>query len=158
MGYVVTNETELNLREERSSTAPVVGKAKSGEIVELLDTTDPAAPQYSGEELTGLLLLDAEGKSVSTVRRYSDRTVIAPRLPTLGKVTGGCNILQSGNGSGVTFGFNAQNTQKGMKGSGVVVDHNIRKKVRIIDVTFFAVAGAKAVFMGRAEVNGVEEK
>lgn len=76
---------------------------------------------------------------------------------TLGKVTGGGNILQSDRGSGVTFGFNAQNTEKGMQGSGAVIDHNIGKKVKILDVTFFAVTGTKAVFMGRAEINGVEE-
>lgn len=78
--------------------------------------------------------------------------------PTLGKVTGGGNILLSGNGSGMTFGFNAQNTENGMKGSGIVVDHSVGKKVKIIDVTFFAVNGTKAVFMGRAQVNGQEEK
>jgi hypothetical protein len=77
---------------------------------------------------------------------------------TFGKVTGGGNIAQSGGGSGVTFGFNAQNTENGMKGSGTIIDHNAGIKVKILDVVTFAIAGTHATLTGRAEVNGVEEK
>jgi hypothetical protein len=78
--------------------------------------------------------------------------------PTLGKITGGGNILKNSNGGGVNFGFNAQSTDNGMKGSGVVVDHSSGKLVKIIDVTYLGVAGTQAVFLGTAEVNGVVEK
>jgi hypothetical protein len=79
---------------------------------------------------------------------------------TLGKVTGGGQILHApgvASNSGVTFGFVALNTDQGMRGSGVVIDHATNTKIRILNVTQVAVAGTHATFSGRAEVNGVEE-
>ena len=84
---------------------------------------------------------------------YSSNAV----LTTPGKVTGGGSILQAGGPAGVAFGFVAQNTEQGMKDSGVVIDHATGTRIRIIDVTQLAVAGTHATFRGRAEVNGVEE-
>ncbi len=78
--------------------------------------------------------------------------------PTVGKITGGGTILKTSDNVGVNFGFNAQSTGNGMKGSGVVVDHSAGKTVKIIDVTYLGVAGTQAVFLGIAEVNGVVEK
>lgn len=60
--------------------------------------------------------------------------------------------------SASTFGFNAQNTENGMKGAGTVIDHNLGVKIKILTVATFAVAGTHATFTGRAEVNGVEER
>ena len=77
---------------------------------------------------------------------------------TPGKVTGGGTVSQSEKNSGITFGFNAQNTDNGMKGSGTVIDHNAGVKVKILDVQTFFISGTHATFTGRAEVNGVEEK
>jgi hypothetical protein len=77
---------------------------------------------------------------------------------TFGKVTGGGNITQTIGGSGVTFGFNAQNTEKGMKGSGTIIDHNAGVRVKILDVSTFSIVGTHATFTGTAEVNGVVEK
>ena len=78
-------------------------------------------------------------------------------ISTLGKVTGGGNILQTQGGRGVTFGFNAQNTDKGMKGSGSIIDHGVGTTVRIREVTTLAMAGTHATILGTAEVNGVVE-
>jgi hypothetical protein len=77
---------------------------------------------------------------------------------TFGKVTGGGNISQTAGGSGVTFGFNAHSTEKGLKGSGTIIDHNAGIKVKILDVTTFSIVGTHATFTGTAEVNGVVEK
>jgi hypothetical protein len=77
---------------------------------------------------------------------------------TFGKVTGGGNISPTAGGSGVTFGFNAQNTENGMKGSGTIIDHNAGVRVKILDVTTFSIVGTHATFTGTAEVNGVVEK
>ena len=44
-----------------------------------------------------------------------------------------------------------------MKGSGVIIDHNLGTKVKILDVTLFGIAGSHATFVGRAEVNSVVE-
>ena len=77
---------------------------------------------------------------------------------TPGKVTGGGNITHSDRNSGITFGFNAQNNDNGMKGSGTVIDHNAGVKVKILDVQTFFISGTHATFTGKAEVNGVEEK
>ena len=77
---------------------------------------------------------------------------------TLGKVTGGGNITHSDRNSGITFGFNAQNNDNGMKGSGTIIDHNAGVKVKILDVQTFFISGTHATFTGKAEVNGVEEK
>ena len=79
---------------------------------------------------------------------------------TLGKVTGGGQILHAPDAlgaGGVTFGFVAMNTDGGMKGSGVVVDHDTGTTIRILDVTSLMVVGTHATFSGRAEVNGVEQ-
>lgn len=78
-------------------------------------------------------------------------------ISTLGKVTGGGNILQTSGGRGVTFGFNAQNTDKGMKGSGSIIDHSIGTTVKIREVTTLVIAGTHATILGTAEVNGVVE-
>jgi len=76
---------------------------------------------------------------------------------TPGKVTGGGTIVQVDRGSGITFGFNAQNNDGRMKGTGTIIDHNAGVKVKILDVATFAVVGTHATFTGRAEVNGLEE-
>lgn len=76
---------------------------------------------------------------------------------TLGKITGGGNI-EVGGGNGVTLGFNAQNTENGMKGSGTIIDHNAGIRVKILDVKTFSIVGTHATFTGTAEVNGVVEK
>jgi hypothetical protein len=78
-------------------------------------------------------------------------------ISTLGKVTGGGSILQGEGGRGVTFGFNANNTDKGMKGSGSIIDHSVGTTVKIREVTTLAVAGTHATILGTAEVNGVVE-
>ena len=78
-------------------------------------------------------------------------------ISTLGKVTGGGNIVQTAGGRGVTFGFNAQNTDRGMKGSGSIIDHNVGTTIKILDVTTLAIAGTHATILGTAEVNGVVE-
>jgi hypothetical protein len=77
---------------------------------------------------------------------------------TPGKVTGGGNIVPSDRNTGLTFGFNAQNTDNGMKASGTVIDHNAGVKVKILDVETFVISGTHATFTGKAEVNGVVEK
>ena len=77
---------------------------------------------------------------------------------TPGKVTGGGTIVQPDSKSGITFGFNAQNTDQGMKGAGTVIDHRVGIKLKILDVQTFVISGTHATFTGRAEVNGVEEK
>lgn len=77
---------------------------------------------------------------------------------TFGKITGGGNISQAGGGSGVTFGFNAQNTENGFKGSGTIIDHNAGINVKILDVVTFSISGTHGTFIGRAEVNGIEER
>lgn len=79
-------------------------------------------------------------------------------VSTPGKVTGGGNIVQTDRSTGITFGFNAQNTDNGMKGSGTVIDHNAGVKVKILEIETFGISGTHATFTGRAEVNGVEEK
>jgi hypothetical protein len=79
-------------------------------------------------------------------------------ISTLGKVTGGGSILQAEGGRGVTFGFNANNTDKGMKGSGSIIDHSVGTTVKIREVTTLAVSGTHATILGMAEVNGVVEK
>lgn len=79
-------------------------------------------------------------------------------MPSTGKVTGEGNIAQTGSGNGVTLGFNAQNTEQGMKGSGTIIDPNAGVKVKLIDVTSFAISGTHATFAGKAEVNGVEQR
>ena len=79
-------------------------------------------------------------------------------LPTFGKVTGGGNLTQGDQKAAVTFGFNAQNTDNGMKAAGTVIDHNAGVKVKILDVTAFSISGTHATFSGTAEVNGVVEK
>lgn len=79
-------------------------------------------------------------------------------ISTFGKVTGGGSILQAEGGRGVTFGFNANNTDKGMKGSGSIIDHSVGTTVKIREVTTLAVAGTHATILGTAEVNGVVEK
>jgi hypothetical protein len=78
-------------------------------------------------------------------------------ISTLGKVTGGGSILQTQGGRGVTFGFNAQNTDKGMKGSGSIIDHSVGTTVKIREVTTLAIAGTHATILGTAEVNGILE-
>jgi hypothetical protein len=78
--------------------------------------------------------------------------------PTFGKVTGGGNLTQGDQKAAVTFGFNAQNTENGMKGAGTIIDHNAGVKVKILDVTAFSISGTHATFSGSAEVNGVVEK
>ena len=75
---------------------------------------------------------------------------------TPGKVTGGGNITYSDRNSGITFGFNAQNNDNGMKGSGTIIDHNAGVKVKILDVQTFFISGTHATFTGKADVNGVE--
>jgi hypothetical protein len=77
---------------------------------------------------------------------------------TFGKVTGGGHIQHKDDGSGVTFGFNAQNSDNGLKGSGVIIDRNLGIRVKILDVQAFGIAGTHAVFTGDAEVNGHVEK
>jgi len=77
---------------------------------------------------------------------------------TFGKVTGGGNLTQGDQKAAVTFGFNAQNTENGMKGAGTIIDHNAGMKVKILDVTAFSISGTHATFSGNAEVNGVVEK
>ena len=66
--------------------------------------------------------------------------------------------MPTGSTNGITFGFNAQNGDNGMKGSGSVIDHNVGVKIKIVDVETFAVTGTKVTFSGTAEVNGVAEK
>jgi hypothetical protein len=78
-------------------------------------------------------------------------------ISTLGKVTGGGSILQTQGGRGVTFGFNAQNTDKGMKGSGSIIDHSVGTTVKIREVTTLAIDSTHATILGTAEVNGVVE-
>jgi len=77
---------------------------------------------------------------------------------TPGKVTGGGNIVPLDRNTGMTFGFNAQNTDNGMKGAGTVIDHIAGVKVKILEVQTFVISGTHATFTGTAEVNGVEEK
>ena len=72
-------------------------------------------------------------------------------------MTGGGNIQQTAGGRGVTFGFNAQNTDKGMKGSGSIIDHSMGTTVKIREVTTLIIAGTRATILGTAEVNGVVE-
>ena len=78
-------------------------------------------------------------------------------VQTPGKVTGGGTIVQEGSKNGLTFGFNAQNNNDQMKGSGTIIDHNAGVRVKILDVATFGVVGSHATFTGRAEVNGVQE-
>jgi hypothetical protein len=75
---------------------------------------------------------------------------------TPGKVTGGGHHHET-TGRSVTFGFNAQNTDDGMKGAGLVIDRNVGVRIKILTVEAFAQDGAWAAFTGKAEVNGVPE-
>ena len=100
--------------------------------------------------------IDASGKLLAlkfTQIFHSSNVVVS----TLGKVTGGGNMLQTAGGRGVTFGFNAQNTDRGMKGSGSIIDHSMGTTVKIREVTTFIIAGTHATILGTAEVNGVVE-
>lgn len=75
---------------------------------------------------------------------------------TAGKVTGGGHHTPA-SGSGVTFGFNAQNTDNGMKGTGLVIDRNVGVRIKILTVEAFAQTETWAAFTGQAEVNGILE-
>ena len=75
---------------------------------------------------------------------------------TVGKVTGGGRNNET-TGRGVTFGFNAQNTDDGMKGNGLVIDRNVGVRIKILTIEAFAQAGTWAAFTGKAEVNGILE-
>ena len=78
-------------------------------------------------------------------------------VSTPGRVTGGGDILHIGGGTGVSFGFNAQNDERGLQGSGVVVDRQANVRIKILNVSGLVVAGTHATFRGRAQVNGVEQ-
>lgn len=75
---------------------------------------------------------------------------------TVGKVTGGGRNNET-TGSGVTFGFNAQNTDDGLKGTGLVIDRNVGVRIKILTVEAFAQTDTWAAFTGKAEVNGILE-
>ncbi len=112
----------------------------------------------------GQATLDFSGSSDSstkppTVRMQFTEIFHSSNLvrSTPGKVTGGGTIVPPESKIGITFGFNAQNTDQGMKGAGTIIDHNAGIKLKILDVQTFVVSGTHATFTGRAEVNGVEE-
>lgn len=73
-----------------------------------------------------------------------------PGLSKPGKATGGGRLL-----SGVTFGFNARDTDHGAHGHCNVVDHAAGKHIKCSDVTSFDRVGKHATFLGNATVNGM---
>lgn len=46
---------------------------------------------------------------------------------------------------------------KASKGAGVIVDHTLGVRIKILEVATFGVAGTHATITGKAEVNGVTE-
>jgi hypothetical protein len=140
------------------STDKATGVTTISTIVPTLDysATVRAAPDSGKATLDLFASIDKLGLTTLQFTEifHSSNTV----QPSFGKVTGGGNIAQTASGSGVTFGFNAHNTDQGMKGAGTIIDHNAGVKVKILDVTSFSIKGTHATFTGKAEVNGVEEK
>lgn len=81
-------------------------------------------------------------------------------LSTPGQVTGGGQVGAT-NGERITFGFNAQSTDKGLKGVCTVIDQATDTQIKCLDVTALvqtpatAQGGAGATFFGNATINGV---
>ena len=86
----------------------------------------------------------------------SDQGVVLP-TSTPGHVTGGGQVPDlSDRNRKVAFGFDAQDTRTGFKGSCSVVDQSPARNLLItcLDVTALVQAGTHATFFGNAQVNG----
>jgi hypothetical protein len=165
--YTTTQKTVVGVKAPkegivRCSVDPNTGISSFSVSVPILSYTADLLVEMTKDE--GQATLDFSGSSDTSTKpptssiQFTEIFHSSNFASTPGKVTGGGTIVPLDSKNGITFGFNAQNTDQGMKGAGTIIDHNAGVKVKILDVATFAVIGTKATFSGRAEVNGVEEK
>lgn len=73
---------------------------------------------------------------------------------TPGQVTGGGWIFRPGDGSRVSFGFNAKSDGDAVKGNCNVIDHATKTHIRCLTVDTLVVTGTHATLFGQATVSG----
>jgi hypothetical protein len=81
--------------------------------------------------------------------------VFSSRASTIGKATGGGQIMRTASDTPVTFGFVAQSKDSKLVGHCEVVDHVTDTHVKCLDVTSFVQTGNHVTITGNARVDGV---
>lgn len=85
----------------------------------------------------------------------TENFVFSSRASTIGKATGGGQIMRTTSDTPVTFGFVAQSQDSKLKGHCEVVDHLTDTHVECLDVTSYVQTGNHVTFSGNARVDGV---
>ena len=128
-----------------------IGFGASGECT--TDANGRCTFTYQGPQQPDVETISGCPENVPGQCGYATKVfVIPPSTP--GQVTGGGQIIHNGIIRGVSFGFNAQLNNDSFHGSGVVVDHQTKTQIKILNVDYLLITGHHATFRGDAEVDG----
>jgi hypothetical protein len=97
----------------------------------------------------------ATGEELFFSGTLTESFVFSSRASTIGKATGGGQIMRTTSATPVTFGFVAQSNDSKLKGHCEVVDHLTDTHVTCLDVTSFVQTGNRVTFSGNASVDGM---